>query len=76
VLDAIARREGARAEAILREHARIAQRNLREAMAAPLPGRAPGVRLVVPEAAPSDAVAEPPPTPRRRGRPRKDAAAG
>lgn len=74
VLDAIARREGARAEAILREHARIAQRNLREAMAAPMPGRAPGVRLVVPEAAPPDPVRDPP-VPRRRGRPRKDAAA-
>ncbi|MFT3717305.1 GntR family transcriptional regulator [Pseudorhodoferax sp.] len=72
VLDAIERREGARAEAIVREHARIAQRNLREAMAAPQEGRAPGVRLVVPEppaavAAVQDAV----PAPRRRGRPRR-----
>jgi GntR family transcriptional regulator of vanillate catabolism len=32
VLDAIERREGARAEAIMREHSRIAQRNLHEAM--------------------------------------------
>jgi GntR family transcriptional regulator, vanillate catabolism transcriptional regulator len=32
VLDAIARREGARAEALMREHARIAQRNLNEAL--------------------------------------------
>lgn len=69
VLDAIARREGARAEAIVREHARIAQRNLREAMAAPEQGRAPGVRLVVPETAPVAPVAAP--LPRRRGRPRK-----
>ncbi|MBI5275584.1 MAG: GntR family transcriptional regulator [Burkholderiales bacterium] len=30
VLDAIGRREGARAEAIMREHSRLAQRNLRE----------------------------------------------
>ncbi|RCW68754.1 GntR family transcriptional regulator [Pseudorhodoferax soli] len=74
VLDAIARREGARAEAILREHARIAQRNLREAMAAPLPGRAPGVRLVVPEATLPEPAAEATAAPRRRGRPRKDAA--
>ena len=76
VLDAMARREGARAEAIMREHSRLAQRNLRDAMAVPMPGRAPGVRLVVPEAPP----AEPEPVsaqaaPRRRGRPRKDATA-
>jgi GntR family transcriptional regulator of vanillate catabolism len=32
VLDAIAHREGARAEALMREHARIAQRNLDEAL--------------------------------------------
>ncbi len=32
VLDAIARREGARAEALMREHARIAQRNLDQAL--------------------------------------------
>jgi hypothetical protein len=32
VLDAIEQREGARAEAIMREHSRIAQRNLREAV--------------------------------------------
>ncbi len=35
VLDAIERREGTRAEAILREHSRIAQRNLREAVRMP-----------------------------------------
>ena len=32
VLDAIERREGARAEAIMREHSRLAQRNLREVL--------------------------------------------
>ena len=32
VLDAIARREGSRAEAIMREHARLARRNLRLAL--------------------------------------------
>jgi len=32
VIEAIARREGARAEALMREHARIAQQNLREAL--------------------------------------------
>lgn len=42
VLDAIENREGSRAEALMREHSRIAQRNLREALhgvqAHPLPG--------------------------------------
>ena len=33
VLEAVARREGARAEALMREHARIAHRNLSEALA-------------------------------------------
>lgn len=46
VLDAIERREGARAEAIMREHSRLAQRNLREAMQDPHPERMPGVRLI------------------------------
>jgi len=46
VLDAIERREGARAEAIMREHSRLAQRNLREAVQAPDPHRMPGVRLI------------------------------
>lgn len=46
VLDAIARREGARAEAIMREHSRLAQRNLREAVRSPDGGRMPGVRLI------------------------------
>lgn len=46
VLDAIDRREGARAEAIMREHARIAQRNLREALQSHNLERMPGVRLI------------------------------
>ena len=46
VLDAIERREGARAEAILREHSRIAQRNLREAVLGPHLAHMPGVRLI------------------------------
>ena len=46
VLDAMQRREGARAEAIMREHSRLAQRNLREAMAAPDAERMPGARLI------------------------------
>jgi GntR family transcriptional regulator of vanillate catabolism len=46
VLDAIERREGARAEAIMREHSRLAQRNLREAVRTPHLGQMPGVRLI------------------------------
>jgi GntR family transcriptional regulator of vanillate catabolism len=46
VLDAIERREGARAEAIMREHSRIAQRNLREALQSHDLERMPGVRLI------------------------------
>lgn len=46
VLDAIAQREGARAEAIMREHSRLAQRNLRAAMAAPGAERMPGAQLI------------------------------
>ena len=46
VLDAIERREGARAEAIMREHARIARRNLREAMQEHNLERMPAVRLI------------------------------
>lgn len=46
VLDAIERREGARAEAIMREHSRIAQRNLHEAMQSQDLERMPGVRLI------------------------------
>jgi GntR family transcriptional regulator of vanillate catabolism len=44
VLDAIASREGARAEAIMREHSRLAQRNLRDAMHSP--DSVPGGRLI------------------------------
>jgi GntR family transcriptional regulator of vanillate catabolism len=46
VLDAIERREGARAEAIMREHSRIAQRNLREAVRSPEQHHMPGVQLI------------------------------
>jgi GntR family transcriptional regulator of vanillate catabolism len=46
VLDAIGRREGARAESIMREHSRLAQRNLREAVQNPRLDRMPGVRLI------------------------------
>jgi GntR family transcriptional regulator, vanillate catabolism transcriptional regulator len=46
VIDAIEAREGARAEAIMREHSRIAQRNLREAVQAWDLDRMPGVRLI------------------------------
>lgn len=46
VLNAIERREGARAEAIMREHSRIAQRNLLEVMTSQDMARVPGVRLI------------------------------
>jgi GntR family transcriptional regulator of vanillate catabolism len=46
VLDAIDRREGARAESIMREHSRIAQRNLRDALQSHDLDRMPGVRLI------------------------------
>lgn len=46
VLEAIDRREGARAEAIMREHSRIAQRNLRDALQSHDLDRMPGVRLI------------------------------
>jgi GntR family transcriptional regulator of vanillate catabolism len=46
VLDAITRGEGSRAEAIMREHSRIAQRNLREAVESHDLDRMPGVRLI------------------------------
>lgn len=46
VLEAIVRREGARAEAIMREHSRLAQRNLRAAVSAPQIEGMPGVRLI------------------------------
>ncbi|TFZ07813.1 GntR family transcriptional regulator [Ramlibacter humi] len=46
VLEAIERREGARAEALMREHSRIAQRNLREAVQGHHHERMPAVRLI------------------------------
>jgi GntR family transcriptional regulator of vanillate catabolism len=46
VLDAIENREGARAEALMREHSRIAQRNLREALHGPHTPPLPGVQLI------------------------------
>lgn len=46
-LDAIERREGARAEALMREHSRLAQRNLREAVRShDLHAHMPGMRLI------------------------------
>ncbi len=46
VLDAIEQREGSRAEAIMREHSRLAQRNLRAAVASHSLDQMPGVRLI------------------------------
>jgi GntR family transcriptional regulator of vanillate catabolism len=46
VLQAIEQREGARAEAIMREHSRLAQRNLNEAMRSSDVSQMPGVRLI------------------------------
>lgn len=46
VLDAIAAGEGARAEAIMREHSRLAQRNLRDAVQSRTLERMPGMRLI------------------------------
>ena len=46
VLQAIEQREGARAEAIMREHSRLAQRNLGEAMRSTESSQMPGVRLI------------------------------
>ena len=46
VLDAIEHREGTRAESLMREHSRIAQRNLREAVQSQRADRMPGVRLI------------------------------
>jgi GntR family transcriptional regulator of vanillate catabolism len=46
VIDAIERREGARAEALMREHSRLAQRNLREALHTPGQHSLPGLRLI------------------------------
>jgi GntR family transcriptional regulator of vanillate catabolism len=46
VLDAIEQREGSRAESLMREHSRIAQRNLREAVQNQQLDQVPGVRLI------------------------------
>jgi len=46
VLDAIEAREGSRAEALMREHSRIAQRNLREALHGAAHHPLPGVQLI------------------------------
>lgn len=46
VVQAIAQREGGRAEALMREHSRLAQRNLREAVRSPL--HLPGAHLISP----------------------------
>ena len=46
VIDAIEHREGARAEALMKEHSRIARRNLREAMRSPETTRVPGAQLI------------------------------
>lgn len=46
VLDAIDRREGSRAESLMREHSRIAQRNLREVVLSQTPNQLPGVSLI------------------------------
>ncbi|MEJ7930878.1 GntR family transcriptional regulator [Ramlibacter sp. AN1015] len=46
VLEAIEQRAGSRAEAIMREHARLAQRNLHEAVRSHDMSRMPGMRLI------------------------------
>jgi GntR family transcriptional regulator of vanillate catabolism len=46
VLDAIDRREGSRAESLMREHSRIAQRNLRDVVQSQRIDQMPGVRLI------------------------------
>lgn len=46
VLDAIERREGSRAEAIMREHSRIAQRNLHASLQSHDLGQMPGAQLI------------------------------
>jgi GntR family transcriptional regulator, vanillate catabolism transcriptional regulator len=46
VIDAIERKEGSRAESIMREHSRIAQRNLRDALLSHNLDQMPGVRLI------------------------------
>jgi GntR family transcriptional regulator of vanillate catabolism len=46
VLEAIEQGEGARAQAIMCEHSRLAQRNLRQATSSRQLERMPGVRLI------------------------------
>ncbi len=46
VLEAIEQREGSRAESIMREHSRIAQRNMREVMSSRQSHALPGVQLI------------------------------
>jgi GntR family transcriptional regulator of vanillate catabolism len=46
VLDAIAQREAGRAEALMREHSRLARHNLSLVMQNPLQGGMPGVQLI------------------------------
>lgn len=46
VIEAITHREGARAEALMREHSRLAQRNLRDALQSPV--HLPGAHLISP----------------------------
>jgi GntR family transcriptional regulator, vanillate catabolism transcriptional regulator len=46
VLDAIERREGGRAEAIMKEHSRLAQRNLHRSIRNPQPAFLPGLSLI------------------------------
>ncbi len=50
VLEAIERREGARAEALMREHSRIARHNMQLALREPGALRVPGARLIRSEA--------------------------
>jgi GntR family transcriptional regulator, vanillate catabolism transcriptional regulator len=52
VLDAIEQREGSRAESIMREHSRLAQRNLQKAMQSHDLEQMPGVRLIRKKAQP------------------------
>ena len=48
VLDAIERREAGRAEAIMREHSRIARQNMQVALRDPAASGTPGVQLIRP----------------------------
>ena len=48
VLEAIARREAGRAEALMREHSRLARQNMQQALRAPAGQALPGVQLIRP----------------------------